>query len=166
MQTNKQNIIFLDFDGVMDTALQLPMVGDARKEERKEIKTDKYGILFDEEPVKNLGKIIAATHADIVIHSSWKIGMSVEYLQEMWKVRELPGNVIGKTPDINFYVDDEIEAWLEEHEAEVGKYVIIDDMPADFFTPHFAKHLFSVNPNVGLDAETTDKIIQYLGYSS
>ncbi len=92
--------------------------------------------------------------------------MSVEYLQEMWKVREMPGNVIGKTPDINFYVDDEIEAWLEEHEAEIGKYVIIDDMPADFFSPHFAKHLFSVNPNVGLDAETTDKIIQYLDYSS
>lgn len=162
MQIKKQKIIFLDFDGVMDTALQLPMVEDALKEERREIKTDKYGILFDEEPVRNLGKIISATHADIVIHSSWKIGMSIEYLQEMWNARKLPGRVIDKTPDLNFYVDDEIEAWLEEHEAEVGKYVIIDDMSADFFSPHLANHLFSVNPNVGLDAETTDKIIIYL----
>ncbi len=31
----KQKIIFLDFDGVMDTALQLPMEEDTRKEERK-----------------------------------------------------------------------------------------------------------------------------------
>lgn len=158
----KKKIIFLDFDGVMDTALQLPMMKDLRKEERKEIKTDRYGILFDEEPVRNLGEIIATTHADIVIHSSWKIGMSVEYLQEMWKTRKLPGKVIDKTPDINFYVDDEIKAWLEEHEEVVGKYAIIDDMPADFFSPHFASHLFSVNPNIGLDSETTGKIIKYL----
>lgn len=158
---DKKNIIFLDFDGVMDTALQLPMVEGTRKEKRKEIKTDKYGILFDKEPVENLEKIIDATHADIVIHSSWKIGMSVEYLQEMWKARELPGKVIDKTPDINFYVDDEIEAWLEEHEAEVDKYVIIDDMPADFFSPHFASHLFSINPNTGLDEETAERIIGF-----
>lgn len=161
MSTDNKRIIFLDFDGVMDTALQLPMVEDMRKEERKEIKTDKYGILFDDKPVKNLEKIIAATHADIVIHSSWKIGMSVEYLQEMWKTRNLPGEVIDKTPDIDFYVDDEIETWLEEHESEVGRYVIIDDMPADFFSPHLASHLFSVNPNVGLDDETTKSIIRY-----
>lgn len=159
---HKKNIIFLDFDGVMDTALQLPMVENLCKEERKEIKTDMYGILFDEDPVRNLGKIIAATHADIVIHSSWKIGMTVEYLQKMWEVRKLPGKVIDKTPDINFYVDDEIEAWLEEHRAEVSRYVIIDDMPADFFSPHFASHLFSVNPNVGLDEETAQKVISYL----
>lgn len=158
----KHKIIFLDFDGVMDTALQLPMVEDLRKEERKEIKTDKYGILFDEEPVKNLGKIIAATHADIVVHSSWKIGMNVEYLQEMWEVRKLPGKVIDKTPDINFYVDDEIEAWLEEHNAVVSRYAIIDDMPADFFSPHFANHLFSVNPNIGLDEDTAQKVISCL----
>lgn len=81
----KKKVIFLDFDGVMDTALQLPMVEDLRKEERKEIKTDKYGILFDEEPVRNLGKIIDASHADIVIHSSWKIGMTVDTYRKCGK---------------------------------------------------------------------------------
>lgn len=152
----KNKIIFLDFDGVMDTCF---MKISLTKE--KQALSDEYGILFDEQCVENLRKIICATNADIVVTSSWKLDMSLKKLQEMWSYRKLPEKVIDVTPNLIGSRGDEISAWLEEHEAEVGKYAIIDDMPSGFFIPHFANHLFSVDSNVGLDNKTTQIIIYY-----
>lgn len=54
MKTTNKKIIFLDFDGVMDTGYQ---------EATKSLVSDKYGHIFDNECVVNLKKIIDYTKA-------------------------------------------------------------------------------------------------------
>ena len=60
-------IIFLDFDGVMDTEYYDHILSEAGKPI-----SDEYGLLFDPECVKNLKYIIDNTGADIVVSSTWK----------------------------------------------------------------------------------------------
>lgn len=150
------NIIFLDFDGVMDTAyydLYLTKHGMAEN--------DKFGVVFDPDCVRNLGRIIERTGADIVVSSSWKDFMSLVDFHEMWKYRNLPGKVIGLTPNVAGKRGTQIDAWLQEH--NVDNYVIIDDLDADNFTSSQIPHLFVVNPYTGLDENTAYRIIGFLG---
>ncbi|MDE6338813.1 MAG: hypothetical protein K2K97_03370 [Muribaculaceae bacterium] len=60
-------VIFLDFDGVLNTEqyqARLAVEGKPTK--------DAWGPLFDPRAVGNLKKIIDATDAEIVISSSWR----------------------------------------------------------------------------------------------
>lgn len=149
-------IIFLDFDGVMDTAhydnylnyMGLPA-------------TDKYGIVFDPDCVRNLGRIIEATGADIVVTSTWKDFMTYKEILEMWKYRQLPGFVTDTTPTCSRHRGDEIDAWLAECRGKCV-YVIIDDMEESQFNEHQYERLFVVNPYDGLNDDVTDKIIAIL----
>lgn len=89
MKLNK--IIFLDFDGVLNTAR---WHSQANEDEQK----DEYGDSFDPEAVTNLAKIIEETGADIVVSSSWKF-MGLQTMRKMWKDRNLPGKIVGITPN-------------------------------------------------------------------
>ena len=64
-------IIFLDFDGVMDTAYYDHVLAKEGKPGN-----DKYGTIFDLYCVQNLKRIIDETGAKIVVSSSWKYDMS------------------------------------------------------------------------------------------
>lgn len=152
----KKIIIFLDFDGVMDTSfLKISLT-----KERQAL-SDRYGLLFDKKCVTNLKKIIDSTNADIVVTSSWKLDMNLEKLQEMWKYRKLPGKIIDVTPNLIGSRSDEISSWLEAHGGNDIRYVIIDDMSADYFDSPVAEHLINVNPYVGLDSRAADVVIKY-----
>ena len=110
-------VIFLDIDGVLNV---IPNG------------YDKWGGIFHTHFVDNLKRIIDVTDAKIVISSTWRMGNGLEGMIDMWKMRDLPGEVIGITP--NFMVHfkttlcrgKEIDAYLEEH-PEITNYVIIDD---------------------------------------
>lgn len=127
-------IIFLDIDGVLAVC----------HKER-----DEYGSLFHSDFVDNLQRIISETGAKIVISSTWR-SSGLQVMKEMWKHRNLPGEVIDITP--YFYSKDygklprglEINRWLElkqftriNYSKEVQKtylessvvknYVILDD---------------------------------------
>lgn len=110
-------VIFLDIDGVLNLIPQ---------------GHDKFGALFHPHLVSNLKRIIDETGAKIVISSTWRMGNGLPGMTEMWKLRDLPGEVVGITP--NFMVKygttlcrgKEIDAYLESH-PEVENYVIIDD---------------------------------------
>lgn len=64
-------VIFLDFDGVMDTAYYDHVLAKEGKSGN-----DEYGIIFDPNSIQNLKHIIDMTGADIVVTSSWKYFMS------------------------------------------------------------------------------------------
>ena len=91
----KMKIIFLDIDGVLNTdkweaymlSQRLPL-------------EDEFGIFFDKEAINNLAKILTITKAKIVIHSTWKLGKPLEWLQLLWNKRRLPGHIFDITPDI------------------------------------------------------------------
>lgn len=109
-------VIFLDIDGVLNLCYK---------------GRDEYGALFHPHLVENLRKIIKETNAKIVISSTWRLsGLSV--MKEMWKKRELPGEIIGITPSFmkeygtTLCRGKEIDSYLENH-PEIEKYVILDD---------------------------------------
>ena len=110
-------VIFLDIDGVLNVIPQ---------------GHDKFGAIFHTHLVENLKRIIDETGAKIVISSTWRMGNELPGMIDMWKKRNLPGEVVGITP--NFMVKygttlcrgKEIDAYLKEH-PEVENYVILDD---------------------------------------
>lgn len=60
----------------------------------------RYGAYFgpDDHFVKNLKRIIDETGAKIVISSTWRMS-GLQNILDMWHSRNLPGEVIGITPN-------------------------------------------------------------------
>jgi hypothetical protein len=115
-------VIFLDIDGVLNVMSQ---------------ERDEYGSLFHKHFEDNLRLIIEKTSAKIVISSTWRFD-GLTKMKEMWKYRNLPGEVISTTPNevqvvnrgyCEFYDlvkrGHEIQLWLEDN--PVDNYVILDD---------------------------------------
>lgn len=113
-------VIFLDIDGVLNV---IPK------------SHDDFGGTFHEDFVENLRQIIDETGAKIVISSSWRFS-GLEWMQKMWRFRNLPGEVIDVT---TFFADKklnlnywdvvrghEIKIWLDTH-TDIENYVILDD---------------------------------------
>lgn len=116
--------IFLDIDGVLNVDYD---------------DKDQFGHIFRDEYVQNLKEIIEKTGAKIVISSTWK-DKGIERMLDLWKERQLPGEIIDVTPDCVdvcestniVYYDQvkrghEIKLWLDRH-PEVTQYVIFDDI--------------------------------------
>ena len=152
-----KKIIFLDFDGVMDTEYYDHLLSEADKPI-----SDEYGLLFDPECVKNLKYIIDSTGADIVVSSTWKDFMTYQEILDMWKCRRLPGHVTDVTPSTgNHKRGDEIDGWLKECHTECN-YVIIDDLDVSNFNEHQIPRLLIVNPFNGLDEYTAKRAVMIL----
>ena len=151
-------IIFLDFDGVMDTSYYNHVL-------RKEGKpgSDKYGCIFDPCCIQNLKHIIEETGAHIVVTSLWKRVMSYKDILDMWAYRGLPGFVTDVTPNPTNRKSrgDEIDAWLNECSTEV-QYVILDDLRANYFNEHQLPRFLKVDPMWGLDEDTAERAIELL----
>lgn len=163
-----KKIIFLDIDGVLNTQLWYI-------QKNRHTPIDKYGYAFDPNAVANLKRIVEETGADIVISSSWKC-MGLIQMEDMWNDRNLPGRIIGITPnsvsdelllhaDIDsmelFHIrGEEIKEWLSKHGKRVSNYVIIDDM--DNMLPEQQSHFVQTNPEVGITKEDSEKAIKIL----
>ena len=167
-----RKIIFLDFDGVLNTEnynLVLKRKG--------KICQDEYGALFDPNAVKQLKRIIDATNADIVVESSWKYH-GLDAMKELWEVRNLPGRVIDITPSSvsdeylsNVDLDNldasmlhckglEISSWLSEKGQSNTRYVIIDDEYVVLESQ--SSNFILTNPYEGITEEQANKIISIL----
>lgn len=167
-----KKIIFLDFDGVLNTEHNQNMLlykGKAWK--------DKHGAFFDLKAVAELNRIVEETKADIVIESSWKY-LGLEAMRQMWRDRNMPGNVIDVTPSsasnnwlLNANLDEmdpahtqwkgvEIASWIAENLHDEDRYVIIDDeyVILDSQLPHF----ILTNPYDGIIPELADRTIKLL----
>ena len=152
-----KNILFLDFDGVLVTDR-----GQQYHLEANGTLRDDHGALFDPECVGCLKEIIDATDADIVVSSTWKMEMGLDGIRQMWSDRNLPGKVIGVTPDIDpIHRGDEIAAWLTSY-GEDCCFAIIDDTPfTDFFRKEQQPHLFKVDERIGIDKDTAKRVIAH-----
>ncbi len=167
-----KKIIFLDFDGVLNTEHnqnKLLYHGKAGK--------DKHGALFDPEAVAELERIVKETGADIVIESSWKY-LGLEAMQQMWKDRNMPGNVIDITPSsasdkwlLNADLDDmdpgrsqwkgvEIASWIADNLHEAAQYVIIDDEYVILDSQR--SHFILTDSYDGITMELADRAIEIL----
>ena len=151
-----RKVIFLDIDGVLNTKWWYTQMD-------KNTPKDKYGYAFDPNAVANLKKILDETGADIVISSSWKC-MGLSQLEEMWEEINLPGKIVGITPNsvsdellLNADIDNielfhirgtEIREWLRKNSKRVSHYVILDDM--DNMLPEQQDHFVWIDPDIGI----------------
>ena len=151
-----RRIIFLDFDGVLNTEYYQGLLQFQGKQWQ-----DQYGAFFDPRAVRQLKRVIDTTGADIVVESSWKY-LGLEAMQELWRVRNLPGRVIDITPSLtdNASKGEEIAAWLSEYATPDARYVIIDDeyVVLDAQIPFF----IWTNPYEGLTEEQADRAMLIL----
>lgn len=152
-------VIFLDIDGVLNVISQ---------------PRDKYGSTFHQHLVDNLEYVIKSTDAKLVISSSWRLS-GLDVMQDMWKYRNLPGEVIDITPDKYTSFDafacrgDEINFWLNIR-ANVESYVILDDdddmldnqIPFFIQTSGNQDHEDCVDIGYGLTRICADKAIKIL----
>lgn len=171
-------IIFLDFDGVLNTDrhyAELKIKGLSTE--------DQYGALFDPVAVGNLRKIVEATHAQIVVSSSWRY-LGLEELQMMWHDRDLPGRVVALTP-MNIDDDEllntdlsqldvitadmfcssrgkEIQAFFHEagYVFKLPPYVILDDLK-DVLSEQ-EDHFIRINPVVGITEKDAERAVEIL----
>ena len=167
-----KKIIFLDFDGVLNTEHYQNLLQYQGKPWQ-----DEYGAFFDPNAVKQLKRIIDATGADIVVESSWKY-LGLDAMKELWKVRSLPGRVIDITPSSisdeylsNVDLDNldtsmlhckglEIASWLSKYETQDIRYIIIDDEYVILDSQ--LSHFILTNPYEGITEEQANKIILIL----
>ena len=166
-------IIFLDFDGVLNSSSYSASLSDAGKPTKDENGHE----LFDPETAKRLNRIVDETEAKVVISSSWRY-LGLTALKEMWRKRGLHGQLIGMTSmhAVDEYIMEhglnwlekgtitgspravEIEAWLHEHD-HIDNYVILDDMP---MSSALETHFVQINPILGLSDAQAAKAIEIL----
>ncbi len=138
--------LFLDIDGVLNH-------GDT-------------GTYFEAEKVQILNKILAATDANLVITSTWRIGATPEEMDEVLTSQGvLPGRVIGVTPDLDDQRGQEICEWLRAWADCYGieKIAILDDR-SDLGP--LVKALVRTTKRKGLTEQDANLVIQYLSNTS
>ena len=181
LEAREHPLIFLDFDGVLNTENHFAKMTVDGVPTR-----DYYGPKFDPKAVANLQKIIEATDAWIIVSSSWRY-MGLKDLQRMWTDRNLPGWIAGITPlhteDDKLLETDlsqldeitpemfcssrgnEIKAYFDEVlqvNNDTQRYVILDDL--NEVLPEQESHFNRINPIVGITEEDAEKAVKILNY--
>lgn len=162
-------IIFLDIDGVLNSfdnqdSLQEDFFarngGDFIKKDttiNDGIFQDKHGIMFDQRCVRWLNTIVNETGAKIVLSSDWR-HRGLDKIQQLWKDRNLPSEVIGITPHLAKGRSEEIAEFLYETDIKIGNIVILDDLKL-LFTDNVFIH---VDGEFGITGTIAQKAIEIL----
>jgi hypothetical protein len=135
-------IIFLDIDGVLNTEKHIIYQVDNKMCNGHEAQFN-----FDPVAMSNLRELVIKTDANVVISSSWRIG--IEKGDPYWSAildnfakYHVPTQIIGFTPILNKQRGDEIRKWLEDNkELNIESFVILDDDSdmCEFTNTHLAK---------------------------
>ena len=118
-------IIFLDFDGVVET-----IYWDKAEDGVVSLNAHQYGHseLSNKQAIGWLNELYSKVPYNIVVSSTWRIGMSKEGLQKLLtnsgfnpKIK-----VIGITPILHQQRGLEIQQWIDDNDFK-GKFIIVDD---------------------------------------
>ena len=118
-------IVFLDFDGIVETIYWEQDVDGSWL-----YNTHKYGHneLNNKQAIGWLNELYSKVHYDIVVSSTWRIGMTVKELQNLITKSGFNPEikVIGMTPVLYQQRGLEIQQWIDDNNF-TGKFIIIDD---------------------------------------
>ena len=152
-----KKLIFLDVDGVLNN------------EEVFRNRPSKYtdpGIIFDDECVKRLNRIIKETDAKLVLSSTWRLYKGHRDALYDVNYSGIKGEFIGETPDLIYDISREtcrgmeIEEWLNNHwDGGTCRFIILDD---DNDMDPYMNHLIQTRFEVGLTDEIVEKAINAL----
>lgn len=177
---DKRPIIFLDIDGVFNCQLhymsmQFKDYKEGKKHLKKAVKSkeierlDFYKSQVCGERIEMFNNLCDEVNAVVVISSSWRIGKSVEELQEIMNYCGGTFKIIDKTDRNGYERGTEISKWIRENIKpethgcsyyDFERYVIIDD-DGDMLLNQ-AKHFFQTDNYSGLTPTTCYKIKRFL----
>jgi hypothetical protein len=139
-------ILFLDFDGVMNS------------HQSSRDANNRYA--FAKSSVEALNTILQNSCALIVITSTWRELWSLaEVAQFLERDGVLRGRVVGKTPKLGLERGSEIDAWLKSAPFPVRSYAILDDR--DDMMTHRSR-LVQVDPRFGLTTAHAQQALKFL----
>lgn len=118
-------IIFLDFDGVVETIYwEQDIDGSWSYNIHKHRKSE----LNNKQAIGWLNELYSKVKYDIVVSSNWRIGMTIEDLQNLITNSGFNPEirVIGTTPILYQQRGKEIQQWIDDNNF-TGKFIIIDD---------------------------------------
>lgn len=125
MGTGSKPIIFLDFDGVVET-----IYWEQSENGVWDFNIHKYGRnqLNNKQAIGWLNELYKHVPYDIVISSSWRIGMTQDQLQSLLHNSGFNPEiqVVGMTPVLYQQRGYEIQRWIDDNNFK-GKFIIIDD---------------------------------------
>lgn len=147
---NHSPIIFLDIDGVLNTAR-----GKNYWRNIKRTKTYQFNADFCPDAIRNLNTITQETGSKIVISSYWRSFFPLKMLKVIFKEYEIDAEVIDTlrlvdqvTGLSNTSRGGLIQYWMKEH-YEPDAYVIIDDNDSGI-SPLFADRFVLVEEREGI----------------
>lgn len=156
-------IIFLDFDGVLNTR-------------KSRSKVDYHKDPCETAHIEVLNKIIKISKAKVVITSSWRIYWSRNKIRRYLTKKGLKGTIIGVTPEDRYYCIGAlrgrgicIQRWLDEntqkYERKYGKltnFAILDD---GLDMAPFLSKLIRTDNETGLTKKHGPEVLRVLGNS-
>jgi len=148
---DKQKIIFLDIDGVLNTPKNMMDAIEKGIFPKGNIPMQ----TVSKDCVRRLRNIVEITDAKIVISSTWRMTMNAVWRAFAWCGWDNPP-IIGKT-GVGNSRGMEIEDWLKKH--PVKNFVIIDDDDSDI---HQKEHLVQTQNEIGLTDEDCQLAINIL----
>lgn len=144
--TQPCKVVFLDFDGVLNSDHSVAQLGTRYR--------------FWPPSIKALNHILQQTSARIVISSTWREHWTLsENAHALEKAGLLPGFVVGKTASSDGARGLEIDSWLRAVPYSVESFVILDDR--DDMAMH-RNRLVQIDPQKGLGLPDAKRAIELL----
>lgn len=162
-------ILFLDFDGVLNSAAWLE-----RRQFLDMSNMSRDEKMLDPDAVRRLVQIVRRTNCKIVVSSTWRLLHSMAELETLLNARGGDGEIqiLDRTPDGSHLEEgplwrpcqrgDEIQLWRKTH-SHTGPFAVLDDdHDMDAVLDHFVQTSWST----GLLDEHVDEVCQLLAPSS
>lgn len=170
-------LIFLDFDGVMNSQL---FWAERSQKERRVHYRKKYldgdalyrGADIDENSINMLNNLVKKTNSQVVVSSTWRNHVSLEDLQTIMNRKGFQYQLFGKTPKLrceglkaSVPRGLEIQAFLinnfpDHKERDKVRYVILDD-DSDMLLWQ-KDNYFQVDPYCGLTPNIVYRATRFL----
>lgn len=120
--------MFLDFDGVLNDARYVRRALEARGAMEGLGERWRPSDHLDPARVARLNALLAATGAEVVISSSWRLSFELPRIVLLLEGAGFAGRVVGRTPWIAHHARHvEISRWLGQQRPEVDRFVVLDD---------------------------------------
>ena len=150
-------IVFLDFDGVVETIYWEKSEDGSWTLNGHKCKNE----LSNKQAIGWLNELYYKIPFDVVVTSTWRFYMSVEELQDLLTNSGFISDikVIGKTPVLYQQRGLEIQKWLDDNNFK-GKFIIIDD---DSDMCHLLPLLVRTDCQLGFTIYDFQKSVRLLG---
>lgn len=190
-QYKPTNILFLDFDGVLNCQLfyeeyfkdiekydNIPLYKTARKLLRKLVKTKEISTTeyFKRnccpKRISMLNALCEETNTAVILTASMRNGYPIEVIREIFKSCGATFNIIDKTPHTGYERGTEISKWLKDncekyfgvHYYDFYRYAIIDDDKDMLLSQQF--NFFPVDNYSGLTPTTCYQIKRFFTHKT